>query len=286
MAGNAKSAPRGAYVRARLTYTVDTGVKPVTGTTDPDGRLRHRIGEFAEHEMVIHDGRTLGDGPSLEREGFVLAPHDTAVDDFYDEEELRSVYYPEIHELIRGLTGASRVIIFDHTIRSGDEGVQESLRLREPVKVVHNDYTEWSGPQRLRDLLPEAEAEALLRHRLAVIQVWRPIRGPVLSSPLAICDARSVAEADLIPAERRHPDRVGEIYQLAYNPDHRWFYFPEMQRDEALVFKCYDSETDGRARFTAHGSFDDPDCPAGAPPRESIEIRTLALFESNATDPH
>jgi hypothetical protein len=127
---------------------------------------------------------------------------------------------------------------FDHTIRSGNEADQESKRLREPVKVVHNDYTEWSGPQRLRDLLPAHEAEALLRHRVAVIQVWRPIRGPVLSSPLAICDAQSVAPADLIAAERHHPDRVGEIYQLAYNPGHRWYWFPQMRRDEALVFKC------------------------------------------------
>ena len=272
------SASQTEFVRADLTYTIDTGVKPVTGTTDPDGRLRHRIGEFAEHEVIIHDGRLVRDELSLEREGFVLVDHETAITDFYDEEELRAVYYPEIDGLVKALTGATRVLVFDHTIRSGDEAVQEAKRLREPVKIVHNDYTEWSGPQRLRDLLPDDEAEALLRHRLAVIQVWRAIREPVESKPLAICDACSVASTDLIAAERRHPDRVGEIYQLAYNPEHHWFYFPQMRRNEALVFKCYDSEMDGRARFTAHGSFDDPNSPPDAPPRESIEVRTLALF--------
>jgi hypothetical protein len=132
----------------------------------------------------------------------------------------------------------------------------------------------------VRDLLPEDEAEALLENRVAVVQVWRPIRGPVLSSPLAICDAQSVRPDDLIPAERHHKDRVGEIYQLAFNPQHRWFWFPEMQRDEALIFKCYDSEKDGRARFTAHASFDDPATPANAPVRESIEVRTLAFWGS------
>ena len=141
---------------------------------------------------------------------------------------------------------------------------------------MHNDYTEWSGPQRVRDLLPEDEAEALLKNRMAVVQVWHPIRGPVLSSPLAICDARSVLAEDLIPAERHHKDRVGEIYQLAFNPEHRWNWFPEMQQNEALVFKCYDSEKDGRARFTAHSSFDHPATPVDAPPRESIEIRYLS----------
>ena len=266
-------------VNAQLTYTVDTGVKPITGTTDPDGRLRHRSGEFREHCVTVHDGRALRANLSLDREGFVLVDHETRVRDFLDAKELASVYYPEMERLIAAQTGASRVLIFDHTIRTGDEAVRLEKKLREPVKVVHNDYTEWSGPQRVRDLLPENEAQALLTKRMAVIQVWRPIRGPVRSSPLAICDARSVQPGDLIPAERRHPDRVGEIYQLAFNPEHRWYWFPDMRPDEALVFKCYDSEKDGRARFTAHGSFDDPGAPADAPVRESIEVRSIVFWE-------
>ena len=99
-----------------------------------------------------------------------------------------------------------------------------------------------------------------------------------MRNPLAIADARSVAPGDLMIAERRHPGRIGQTYRLKYNPNHAWFYFPRMQRTEAIVFKVYDSEKDGRARFTPHTSFNDPSTPAGAPPRQSIEVRTLAFF--------
>lgn len=269
----------GRITEANLTYTVDTGVKPVTGTTGPDGMLRHRSGEFQEHLVRIHDARGHRDSLSLDREGFVFVDQATRVEDFYDPQQLKAVYYPEIEQLVKAHTGATRVLIFDHTLRSADQAEQAKRRLREPVKVVHNDYTEWSGPQRVRDLFPDAEAEALLRNRVAVVQVWRPIRTPVLSSPLAICDARSVRADDLIPAERHHQDRVGEIYQLAFNPEHLWSWFPRMQPSEALVFKCYDSEKDGRARFTAHAAFEDPATEPGAPPRESIEVRTLAFWD-------
>ncbi len=264
-------------VEAVLTYTIDTGEKPVSDPVGPTGRLRYRTGTYEQRTVAIRNGRPLRKRFSLDRQGFVLAGHETAVADFHDEGELRSLLYPEVEQMVKALSGASRVVIFDHTLRSGDEAAQERRRLREPSRVVHNDYTEWSAPRRVRDLLPD-ESEALLRHRFAVIQMWRPIRTPIERDPLAICDSRSLAPEDLIAAERRHPDRVGEIYQIAFNPDHRWFYFPNMQRDEALVFKCYDSEKDGRARFTAHASFDDPTSPPEAPPRESIEVRTLAFF--------
>ena len=123
-----------------------------------------------------------------------------------------------------------------------------------------------------------AEIERLLAHRFAIIQVWRAINRPIRVHPLAIADARSLASDDLIAAERRYPHRVGETYQVRYNPAHRWFHFPEMRRDEALVFKVYDSAKDGRARFTAHTSFIEPESPADAPPRQSIEVRTFAFF--------
>src|SRR5436305_1342356 len=134
------------------------------------------------------------------------------------------------------------------------------------------------GPRRVRDLLPSDEAAERLQHRFAVVQVWRPINKPVQSSPLAIADARSLSNEDLIATERRYPDRVGEIYHITFNPDHRWVYFPNMERNEALVFKTYDCGKDGRARRTAHAAFDDPMSPPDAPARESIEARTLAFF--------
>lgn len=269
--------PTGAPIEALLTYSIDTGVKPITASSGPDGRLRSREGQLSEQRMAILDGRSLVGRLSLDREGFELVRHDTRMTDFYDPAELEAVYYPEIVELVKRVSGAARVLVFDHTLRNGDEAEQEVRKLREPVKVVHNDYTEWSGPQRVRDLLPD-EAEALLKKRVAVIQVWRPIRGPVLSAPLAICDAQSLAPDDLIAAERRHKDRIGEIYHIKHNPAHRWHWFPRMERHEALVFKCYDSLTDGRARFTAHASFDIPDGPPDAAPRESIEMRALVFW--------
>jgi hypothetical protein len=129
----------------------------------------------------------------------------------------------------------------------------------------------------VRDLLPD-EAEELLKGRFAVVQTWRPIRHPVQREPLAIADARSIGTAELVPSARIYPNRVGETYHMTFNPDHVWYYFPNMQRHEAMVFKTFDSEKDGRARWTAHCAFDDPTSPPGAPPRESIEMRTLAFF--------
>jgi len=266
-------------VRASITYSVDTGEKPVNETFETGQVIRRRTGATQPHAVQIHDARPLAAEWSLDRNGFVLAQHPTTVVNFFDPDELASVYYPEVKALIMRVSGASRVVVFDHTLRSGDEHEQSARKIREPVLWAHNDYTEWSGPQRLREILPD-EAPQLLTRRFAIIQVWRAVAQPIQSNPLAIVDARSVSPADLIKAERRYPQRVGETYQLAYSPAHQWFYFPRMQRDEALVFKVYDSQTDGRARFTPHCSFVDPTTPAGAPPRQSIEVRTFAFFES------
>jgi hypothetical protein len=180
------------------------------------------------------------------------------------------------------VTGASRVVIFDAT-RRADTGAGAKNRdgLRGPATRVHVDYTEKSGPQRVKDLLGEAEAARLAASgaRIVQINVWRPIRGPVARSPLALADASSVRPEDLIATDQVFPDRVGEIYHLAHNPTQRWYYAPRMTPDEVLLIKGWDSLTDGRARFTAHGAFELPDTPADAPTRESIEVRTLVVIE-------
>jgi hypothetical protein len=264
-------------ITAEITYTVDSGEKLVNETFGPNNIRRKTTGTYERRRMSIRDARPLADRLSLDENGFVLVEHSTAVADFFDARQLKSVYYPEIERLVKAVCGASRVLVFDHTLRSGDEAEREARQIREPVLAAHNDYTEWSGPQRVRELLP-GEADDLLRHRFAIIQVWRAIDRPIVANPLAVADARSVAPGDLLVAERRYPHRVGQTYRLRYNPAHRWFYFSGMRRDEALVFKVFDSEKDGRARFTPHTSFDDPDSPADAPPRQSIEARTLAFF--------
>lgn len=263
-------------MQAHIRYTVDTGEPLVNETFGPNNIRRRSAGTEEARSVDIENGRLVPD-LSLERNGFELVAHRTAVKDFFDVEELERVYYPEIERLVRERSGASRVVVFDHTLRSGDEAEREARLIREPVLSAHNDYTEWSGPQRVREIMGE-EAQALLARRFAIVQVWRAINRPVRSNPLAIADARSVAPEELLIAERRYPHRVGQTYRLKYSPRHRWFYFPEMRRDEALVFKVYDSAKDGPARFTPHTSFDAPGTPPGAPPRQSIEARALAFY--------
>lgn len=266
-------------VTAGIPYTVDSGEKLVNETYGPNNIRRRRTGTHELRSMPVRNGRVLAGGFSLEENGFVFVKHETRVRDFFEPGEVKAVYYPEVERLIQEVSGAARVVLFDHTVRSGDEREREARLVREPVLSAHNDYTEWSGPQRVRDILP-GEAEALLERRFAIIQVWRAINQPIQSNPLAIADAKSVAFEDLLLAERRYPDRVGQTYRLKYSPNHRWYYFPQMRREEALVFKVYDSAKDGRARFTPHTSFDDPQSPPGAPPRQSIEARALAFFAS------
>lgn len=262
-----------------IPYTMNTGEKLVNETYGPNNIRRSKTGAENMQKMTLRNGRLVADQLALDENGFKFVEHWTQVEDFFDEAQLQTVYYPEVEQLIKAVSGASRVVIFDHTLRSGEEAEREAKLIREPVLSAHNDYTEWSGPNRVREFLPD-EAEELLKRRFAIIQVWRAINRPIQSNPLALADAKSVALDDLLVAERRYPHRVGQTYRLKYNPDHRWFYFPEMRRDEALVFKVYDSAKDGRARFTPHTSFNDPQSPAGAPPRQSIEVRAFAFFDS------
>jgi hypothetical protein len=222
--------------------------------------------------------RPIADALSLDGQGFAVVPNRSAVADFYDEAELQRVYYPEVEALVVATTGAARVTVFDHTVRRRAWEGQDRVPgvARQPVMRVHNDFTEWSGPQRVRDLMG-AEAEDLLHRRFAFINVWRPIRGPLLDHPLAVCDARSMRPDDFVGSEQRYEDRIGETYIVKYNPAHRWFYAPAMRADETMFIKCYDSRRDV-ARFVAHSAFADPTTPPDAPPRESIEIRTIAFF--------
>jgi hypothetical protein len=264
-------------IEASLNYLADTGEKLVTQVAEPGGRDSRSGGGSETHRVAIHNGRPLAGRFEFEREGFRFVDHTTKVGNFADEDEIHRVYYPEVVELIKRVSGAKRVVVFDHTLRTASEEQRETRKIRDVVSRVHNDYTEWSGPQRVRDVMGE-EAEELLSRRFAIIQVWRPINHPVESHPLAICDAQSVSPESLVVNERHYPGRVGQTYAITYDPGQRWYWFPQMRPDEALVFKVYESLRDGRARWTAHTAFADPNAPPHARPRESIEIRTLAFF--------
>jgi hypothetical protein len=265
-------------VQATLHYLVPSAEKPRTYTYDPPAGVPRSNATYAPYPATIRDARPITEDLSLDREGFELLNARSAVDDFYNEDELRRVYYPESERLVAEATGANRVVIFDHTIRRRVPGAEDrgSDVPRQPVPRVHVDHTEHSGPQRVRDLLGD-EAEALLRGRVQIINLWRPIRGPLRDAPLAVCDARSVAASDLVPSDLIYRDRIGETYGVTFNPAHRWFYVPDMSRNEALLLKCYDSARDGRARFAPHTAFDDPTALENVLPRESIELRTLVF---------
>jgi hypothetical protein len=264
-------------IEATLNYIVNDGTKLFT-ETGMAGSLDVRTGGKPDPRRVkLYNGRLSADRLMLDRDGFRFVRHDTKMRDFFDEAEVRSTYYAEMEALVKAESGAKRVVVFDHTLRTADDELRESKKIREVVRRVHNDYTEWSGPQRVRDLLPD-EAEELLKRRFAIVQVWRPIRHPVETFPLAIADAKSLSDDNLVISERRYPNRVGQTYAIIFNPAHEWYWFPRQRREEAIVFKVYDSLKDGRARWTAHTAFEDPTTPPNARPRESIEIRTLAFF--------
>ena len=265
-------------VDASLNYIAESSEKPVYYAYEPPPGVPRVSGRFVAQTMPVRNARAAGDGFSLDKQGFELRRHETSVVDFYDREEVKRIYYPEVERLLKAATGAAKVVIFDHQVRCLPMAQRGEHGAREYAKIVHNDYTANSGPRRVRDHLPGADAEELLRHRFAEINVWRPIRGPVESSPLAVCDARSIGPDDFVPSDLVYPDKVGETYRFKHNPNHRWFYFPHMERNEAILLKCYDSKEDGRARFTAHTSFEDPTSLSEAAPRESIEVRALVFW--------
>jgi hypothetical protein len=265
-------------VEAVLNYFKPSAEKPRTYTYNPPPPGEPMSTVVSEPRSVpIHDARPVLAQVSLDGEGFDLIRFETSVTDFDDDDTLKAVYYPEVERAVKVATGADRVFIFDHTIRRHIPGTYDDrIGPRQPVARIHVDHTVKSGPQRVHELLPD-EAEELLRGRVQIINLWRPIRGPVRDFPLAICDASSVRLDDLVAAEHIYRHRVGETYQVIYNPAHRWFYVPEMQTDEALLLKCFDTRTDGTARFAPHTAFVDPTTPADTPPRESIEVRTLVF---------
>jgi len=264
-------------VEAELNYLAPTGERPRSYAFEPPPNEPRTTAVNVAFRVPIRDGRPLTDQLTLDQHGFALVEQDSAVRDFYDDDEVKNVYYPEAERLLKDLTGASRVFIFDHTTRRRVPGAQDRRDgIRQPVSRVHVDHTAKSGPQRVRDLIPD-EAQELLRGRVQVINLWRPIRGPLLDAPLAVCDARTVEAQDLVASDLIYPHRIGETYSVSYRPSHRWYYFSRMRADEVLLLKCYDSATDGRARFAPHSAFTDPTTPADAPPRESIELRTLVF---------
>jgi hypothetical protein len=280
-AARSKSAAHDALpgVEGKLGFTKPSPEVQYTYAYDPpEGQPRSNI-VLDERAVWIADARPVAEALALDVEGVAVVRHRTAVRDFWDEAQTLALGHPEAAEIVRAATGASRVVVFDHTLRRRLSGAEDRTAglPRQPATRVHVDQTVRSGPQRVRDVMGE-QAEALLQRRAAIINVWRPVAHVARDWPLAFADARSVDPADLIPSELRFRHRTGEIYGLAYNPRQRWLHVPDLGPGEALLIKCWDSD-ETVARFAPHTAFEDPTTPAGAPPRESIEFRTIAFFD-------
>ena len=268
-------------VRATFNYTRDNGTPPEVYFYEPPTGTPIRLPGDDPHAMPVHDGWSHARDFSPDREGFALRDFPSAFAGWDDDAAIRERFYPEVIAFVREAVGASRVVVFDHTIRTKVNAAQQTAEntttQRAPVMIVHCDYTPNSGPLRVRQLLPD-EAESLLARRVAFYNVWKPLRRTVEEKPLAMCDVTTSRDADFITMALRYRDRDGEIFVLRHAPQHCWWYFPQMRPEHALLLKTYESERDGRARFLGHSAFDDPNTAPDAPARESIELRTIAFF--------
>jgi hypothetical protein len=271
-------------VASTLAYLAPTEEAAYTYMYEPPAGVRRENFSYEAGSASIADARALSTPASIEREGFELWEAESAVRDFDDADEVRGVYYREAADLALAVTGAKSAHVFDHLVRRREPGRPALTmgRAGDGSKPsangrVHCDYSEASGRGRLELVLRSADAIAQVR-RYAIVNVWRSIAGPVADTPLAVCDARTVAAGDLVACEIRYQSRTGEIYLVRRSPSHRWFYYPGMDRNEALVFKQYDSSVNAAVRFVPHSDFDLPAVPAGAPLRESIELRCLVVY--------
>ena len=268
-------------VKSTLRYTRDTGTAPEVYFYEPPAGTTWRESGDDPREMIMHDGWDRAASFALDREGFALREFHSSFDRWDDDAAIRTQFYGQVADFIKQQVGAKRVVIFDHTIRAQSNVAQtraeNSTSRRAPVMNIHCDYTENSGPLRVRQLFPD-EADELLKHRVAFYNFWKPLRRTVEERPLAMCDVTTSTDEDFITMKLRYRERDGEIFVMRHSPQHHWWYFPHMTPDHVVLLKTYESETDGRARFVGHCAFEDPTSPPDAPMRESIEIRTMAFF--------
>jgi hypothetical protein len=267
------------FVEASLTFVSPGADKPYTYTFEPPPGVPPSNIAYEAHTVRVRSARHVAGQLSLDVEGLAVARRRSAVRDFWDEAQTLALGHPETAQLVKDMTGASRVVVFDHTLRRRAPGTADRTTgaPRQPATRAHVDQTIASGPQRVRDVMGD-QAEALLAGRAAIINVWRPIHHAARDWPLAVADAGSVAPRDLVGSDLIFPHRKGEIYLLRHDPAQRWLYIPDLAPDEALLIKCWDSDP-GVARFAPHTAFEDPTTPPDAPPRESIEFRTIAFFD-------
>ena len=286
MTGGAEGAAMAPEVRAAINYLVYTGEAPVFNQAHSAAEKMQMQGTRVAQDMPIRNARLLPNEFSLDVEGFALVEQVTRVTDFNDDAQLASVYAAEIEKLIADAAGATEAVVFDHTRRSTELSHREAHASRDPVPAPHSDYTDGSAAQRMRDKFGDAAGERL-KGRFAIVNAWRSMTGTIEQWPLTVCDARTIDDRLLHSTRREAPlraepsfeyDRPSETRHAAHDPNHAWHYFPRMTRDEILLFKNYDTLTDGTARYALHSAFEDPNTPADAAPRESIETRAFVFY--------
>jgi hypothetical protein len=222
------------------------------------------------HLMTLTDGRT--DPPSLEEEGFALVEHTT--------DPMSSAYREQIAALVKAQSGADVVVVTAPGVlrfseRSAKAG---SLNNSMPARFAHVDISDATAAQFSARSAPQGKAV----RRSAHYNVWRALSDPPTDVPLAVCDARSWASGDMIPADAifDEPDKPIWSFEglvVAHNPAHRWVWFPDMTAYEALIFKTHDSDL-AAPHCVPHVAFDNLACPADAPSRQSIEMRAIAYW--------
>ncbi|KAF2260486.1 hypothetical protein CC78DRAFT_536364 [Lojkania enalia] len=267
--------PRGLITASLSFYEAPKdGSKPYNYVEkQPEGVPQRNFGQ-EWHEVPIDDLRGQEDRFTLNNNAFeVLSNVPSGEYDFTSDEKIKSIYYPEVEKLLlANVPGANRVLLFDYTIRRSSPGAD-----REPVVRVHIDQTPSSAAARVKYHLPE-EAEQLLQGRYRIINVWRPLNGPVMAHPLAVADSATVNDEDLVGVEHRYPDRNGETASVRFNPSQKWYYWSGMKNEDRLLLKCFDSdEIVGQWGRVPHTAFVHPNTPEGAIGRESIEIRALVF---------
>ncbi|KAK7611209.1 putative 7alpha-cephem-methoxylase P8 chain related protein [Phyllosticta paracitricarpa] len=272
---NGYSVPRGP-VTANLVFYGGTadGSEPYNYVEEPPAGQPQNNLQTADHDVTISDARGHEGDFNIDTNAFAAlssVPSAMTRADFDDDARVAQKYYPEVERLLLDkVPGSHRILIFDHTIRRNTPGSK-----RTPVTRTHIDQTPKSAAARVRHHITDAsEAEKLLQGRYRIINVWRPINGPVVAHPLAVADSATVSADDLVPVHHIYPDRTGETAAVKYGDHQRWWYWSGMQDDERLLLQCFDSKNGARVPHTA---FVDPRTPEGAPGRESIEVRALVF---------
>lgn len=234
-----------------------------------DGTPQRNFGENVI-EVTMNDIRDRESDFYLDKDAFqAIRGIPSEEKDFLNDEHIKSTYYPEVEKLLlEHVPGAHKVTLFDHTVRRSNPDAP-----RAPVTRVHVDQTSRSTEWRVKLHNPE-EADELLKGRYRIINVWRPLNGPVQAHPLGFASAETTRDEDLVPVEHRYPHRTGETAAVQYHPEQKFYYWSGMQNDERLFLKCFDSQ-EGVGQRVPHTAFVDPRTPEGARGRESIEVRAL-----------